>query len=47
MAGAAIAHVGVSLFVAGAAFDESWVDSRSARRCRRKFRSLTSDNMGS
>ena len=33
MAGATIRDVGVSLFVAGAAFGEIWVDSKSAKSC--------------
>ena len=33
MAGAVFGDVGVSLFVAGAVFGESWVDSRSAKCC--------------
>ena len=33
MAGALFGDLGVSLFVAGAAFGEIWVDSRSAKCC--------------
>ena len=33
MAGAVFGDLGVSLFVAGAAFGEIWVDRRSAKRC--------------
>ena len=33
MTGAIFGDVGISLFVAGAAFGEIWVDSRSAKRC--------------
>ena len=33
MAGAVFGEVGVSLFVAGAALREIWIDSPSAKRC--------------
>ena len=38
VAGAVFGDVGVSLFVAGAVFGEIWVDSRSAKCCKFRYK---------